>query len=447
MTTKSWTRLYRPNDLDSYVGNLPIKRKVESMFKNGRVPQTILLEGDRGCGKTTLARIMAKNLMCKNPLKNGLACEMCDSCVKLNEKFIATGESPSGMTVYEVDITKANSIEDANKIVEQMRIRPMGKTKKVFILDEIQRASKQAQNSFLKVTEEPGDYLYIILCTTNPEDLIEPFKSRFNSLKVRRPAVQDIVDRLKYICESENVKYDEASLRLIASQCNRVPRESINKLEMIALNGEVSYDNTLEELQMVRVGLYHEYVDLLGKDIFLAMQFIEDLYEEHGIDWGDFLTQLADYIMDVFNLKLGIRLEKYTEDEYKSARKILKRYTAKDLARLLGLIKEAMKIKENPRYALTMLTLEMGYPSYLESPKQDGIQSELKKETTEGKVAYVKKKDEFKRKMENNLDKVEEMTPDDLMNMLPGVEMVDISFLENEENEENEEKEEKEENE
>lgn len=432
MSTKSWTRLYRPQDLTSYVGNMPVKKKVESMFKNSKVPQTILLEGDRGCGKTTLARIMAKNLMCKTPLINGLACEMCDSCTKLNEKFIATGESPAGISVYEIDITKANKIDDANKLVDQMRIKPMGKTKKVYILDEIQRATKEAQNSFLKVTEEPGDYLYVILCTTNPEDLIEPFKSRFNSLKVRRPGVVDIVDRLRFICESENVKYDEASLRLIASQCNRVPRESINKLEMISLSGEVSYDNTLQELQMVRVGLYHDYIDLLGKDIFLAMQFIEDLYEEHGIDWGDFLSQLADYVMDVFNLKLGIRLEKYTEDEYKSARKILKRYTAKDLARLLGLIKEAMKIKENPRYALTMLTLEMGYPDYLDVPKQDNIQADLKKESSEGKTAYIKKKDEYKRKQEENLDKVEKMSADELMNLLPGIEMVEIGFIDGE---------------
>lgn len=430
MSNKSWTRKYRPHDLDSYIGNSVNKKKVESMFKHNRIPQTILLEGDRGCGKTTLARIIAKNLMCRTPKPSGLACEVCNQCVALNEKFISSGESPPGMTVYEIDITKSNSIEDANKIVEQMRVRPMGKTRKVYILDEIQRASKQAQNSFLKVTEEPGDYLYIILCTTNPEDLIEPFKSRFNSMKVSRPGVNDIVERLEHICREEYIKYDLASLKLIASQCNRVPRESINKLEMISLSGEVTYESTIEELQMVRVGLYHEYVDLLGKDIFLAMQFIEDLYEEHGIDWGDFLAQLSDYIMDVFNLKLGIRLDKYTEEEYKSARRIMKRYTSKDLARFLGLIKEAMKIKEHPRYALTMLTLEMGYPSYLEIPKTDNIQSEINRESSEGKISYINKREEHKRKKEENMDKLESLSDDDLMNLIPGIEMVEMDFTE-----------------
>lgn len=432
MSGLSWTRKYRPMNLDSYVGNSTVKKKVASMFKNKRVPQTILLEGDRGCGKTTLARIMAKNLMCKSPKENGLACEECSVCKALNEKFILTGQTPAGLPVFEIDITKSNSKDEAAKIVEQMRIKPMGNQKKVYILDEIQRATKEAQNSFLKVTEEPGDYLYIILCTTNPEDLIEPFKSRFNSLKVRRPSVQDIVERLEYICREENIVYDEAALRLIVSQSNRIPRESINKLDMIAIGGKVTYDVVVEELQLVRVGLYNEYIDLLGKDIFEAMKFIDDLYEEHGVDWGDFLSQLGDYLLDAFNMKIGIRLEKYSEDDYKNVRKILKKYTVKDLARFLALLKEALKIKHNPRYALTMLTLEMGYPEYVGIIKKEEVQEEIKKESKEAMMNYIKKKKESKKKQEETREKFEEMSEEDFLNLLPGTEVVDLNFLDEE---------------
>lgn len=433
MSTSTWTRLYRPFDLDSYVGNTVVKKKVESMFKYNRVPQTILLEGDRGCGKTTLARILAKNLMCEDADIDGLACEECRVCKSMNDQFISKGETPQGLTVYEVDITKSNSIDDANTIVEQMRVKPMGKKKKVYILDEIQRASKQAQNSFLKVTEEPGSYLYIILCTTDPEDLIDPFKSRFNSIKVRRPGVTDIMDRLEYICRDQNLKYDKEALRLIASQCNRIPRESINKLSMIGLDGNVTYENALEELQMVRVGLYREYVDLLGGDIFYALQFIEDLYEEHGIDWGDFLSQLADYVMDAFNMKSGMRLDKYTANEYTETRKVMKKFTLKDIARFLKLIKEAMLLRDNPRYALTMLTLEMGYPEYMELPSKESMDSVRAKETSEGMGKYMQNKRDYKKKKQDNMDFSKEATADELMNILEGSELVDVDVLKDDE--------------
>lgn len=431
-SNRSFTRKYRPVDMETYVGNSITKKKIESMFKNERVPQTLLLEGDRGCGKTTLARIIAKNLMCQNPSDTGLACEECKSCLTMTEKFILTGETPVGLPVYEVDITKSNSKEDAAKLVEQMRVKPMGNRKKVFILDEIQRASPEAQNSYLKVSEEPGSFLYIILCTTNPEDLIDPFKSRFNSMKIRRPGVPEIVDRLEEICIKENIKYDASALRLIALHQNRVPRECINKLDIISIGGQVTYKGTVDELELVSSGLYQKYFELLGDDIYEAMKYIEDLHEVHGVDWKDFLGQLADYTLDVFNMKLGMRLDKYTEEEYKSARKVMKSFSARDIGKFLGLIEEALAMKENPRYALTMLTLKMGYEDYIKPVNAVEVIGEVKREETAAVRAYNEKKEkqlkaEAKLRLDENTSSME-----DIMNLLPGSKVVDVGFIEKE---------------
>ena len=428
--SSQWARLYRPMDLDSYVGNVVIKKKVESMFKNNKVPHTLLFQGDRGCGKTTLARIMAKNISCKSPKENGLACEECVHCTKLNEEFISTGKQTYGIPVYEIDITKMNSKEDAAKLVEQMRQAPMRGQKKVYILDEVQRASPEAQNSYLKIAEEPGDHLYIILCTTDPEDLIDPLKSRFNALNVKRPTVQEIVDRLEYVCRDQNVEYDMASLRLIANHCNRVPRESLNKLEMVAIGGQVRYDLTVAELQTVSVELYQKYLELMDAEIFEALQFIEDLYEVHGVDWGDFLSNMSEYMIDVFNMKMGIRLDKYSEDEYKSARRVVKGYTPKQIARFLGLIEEALRIKDKPRYALTLLTLKMGYPDYINPSTEERAEAELKTESRSGMNTYQKKSIEHKKRREENVGEVDASNlVDDLMNMIPGVSQVDQSIF------------------
>lgn len=428
--SNQWARKYRPMDLDSYVGNLVIKKKVESMFKHNKVPHTLLFQGDRGCGKTTLARIMAKNISCKSPKENGLACEECAHCTKLNEEFISTGKQAMGIPVYEIDITKLNSKEDAAKLVEQMRQAPMRGQKKVYILDEVQRASPEAQNSYLKIAEEPGEHLYIILCTTDPEDLIDPLKSRFNALNVKRPTVQEIVDRLEYVCRDQNVKYDQASLRLIANHCKRVPRESLNKLEMVAIGGEVRYHLTVQELQSVSVELYQEYLQLLisdEDDIFRAMQFIEDLYEVHGVDHGDFLANMSEYLVDVFNMKVGIRLDKYSEDEYKHARKLMKSFQTHDIARMLGLLEEALRLKDNPQYALILFTLKMAYPNMLEPVPAKVVPSVVKNESRNGMNEYLHKTREHKIAKEQMRDKIEIGNEDDLMNLLPGIEQVDMS--------------------
>lgn len=425
-SNRAFTRKYRPVDMKSYVGNSVTKKKIQSMFKNGKIPQTLLFEGDRGCGKTTLARIVAKNLLCESPTEEGLACEECKTCKAMTEKYILTGETPLGINIHEIDITKSNSKEDAAKLVEQMRVKPIGNKKKVYILDEIQRASPEAQNSYLKISEEPGSFLYIILCTTNPEDLIDPFKSRFNSLKIRRPGVAEIVERLEEICISEHIKYDESALRLIAINQNRVPRECISKLDMISIGGQVTYQGTVEELQLVSSGLYQKYFEILNRDVYEAMQFIEDLYEEHGVDWKDFLGQLADYTLDVFNMKLGMRLDKYTEDEYKSARQVMKNYSAKDIGRFLGLIEEALAMKENPRYALTMLTLKMGYEDYLRPITTSEVKEDVKKEENIAVRAYQQKK-EKQLKHEAKLRLEEQTTSiEDIMNLLPGSKMIDV---------------------
>lgn len=440
-----FTRKYRPTNVDTYVGNKVTKNKLISMIKNNRLPQTMLFEGDRGCGKTTMARIMAKTILCENPTSDGIACDTCKSCVVMTDKYILTGEVPAGLNVHEIDITKMNSTADASKLVDQMKVKPMGGKKKVYILDEIQRASPEAQNSYLKISEEPGDYLYIILCTTDPEDLIDPFKSRFSSLKIKRPSVGEIVDRLEEICQAENIKYDITALRLIALHQNRVPRECIMKLDEIAVGGEITYAQTSEELHLVSSKLYQDYFKNLSEDIYDAMKFIEDLYDVHGVDYNDFLGQLADFTLDAFNMKISMHLEKYTEEEYKAVRKIMKNYSARDLGRFLGLIEEAMRIKDNPRYALTLLTLKMGYEDYLNPTKAWEAAAEIKQEENIAQRAYMAQKEKEQKKRNDMVLEEQQTNIEDLLSILPGASLVELDGVSLEEKTDEEKKKELEE--
>lgn len=139
---------------------------------------------------------------------------------------------------------------------------------------------------------------------------------------------------------------------------------------------------------------------------------------------------MSEYMIDVFNMKMGIRLDKYSEDEYKSARRVVKGYTPKQIARFLGLIEEALRIKDKPRYALTLLTLKMGYPDYINPSTEERAEAEMKTESRSGMNTYQKKSIEHKKRREENVGEVDASNlVDDLMNLIPGVSQVDQSIF------------------
>lgn len=427
MKKTGWSNYYRPKDLKTYTGNAIVKRKIENMISSNRLPQTLLLSGERGCGKTTLARIIAKMLICETPEPNGSACGSCAHCQQMNDNFIAKGNVGPSLNVNEVDITHCRGINEAKDLIAKMRIKPLGNQKKIYILDEVQLATPEAQNAFLKISEEPNSYLYIIMCTTEPEKLITPFKSRFTSMKIRKPATNELLERLEEICMSENVAYETSALLTLISHYQRVPREAIKALETTSVGGKITYDKVIEELQIVSSELYRKYFKLLGKDIFETMQFIDSLYEEHNVDWSDFLSNLADYTLDLFNMKLGMRLEKYTESQYKEAKSLLHDFSTNDIGRFLGLIEDALKMTNDPRYALTMLTLKMGYEDVLKPEKVEEVPRAIAKEEAVGVQSYVDNKVEVLKEKDKQIAR----TPtkiEDLLAVFNGeAEVVDIT--------------------
>ncbi|MFV1457290.1 AAA family ATPase, partial [Bacillus mycoides] len=143
MSELSWTRKYRPKLMEEYIGNDAMKGKIAKLLEVNKLPQMMLFKGSPGTGKTTMARLLAKALMCERPV-NGKACGGCETCRRMDEDYIQTGKSPRGIPVMEYDITKMNKREDATNIVSRMQKRTLGDTKRVFILDEVQRATKEA---------------------------------------------------------------------------------------------------------------------------------------------------------------------------------------------------------------------------------------------------------------------------------------------------------------
>ena len=307
----SWDRKWRPDSLSAYVGNKAVVNSMTNLVRADKLPHTILLQGTRGCGKTSFARLLSKEILCINRTPEGLSCGTCPTCKETLERCIKLA-LPETRGVKEYNMSQMTGKDDITNLILKARERPIPPfSKLVFILDEIHRLSAAAQDAFLKLAEEPPDYVYIIMCTTDPEQLNETLLSRSRRFKIKKPTISELVERLTLIVRNEGVKYDPNALQLIAQKTARIPREAINALEHVANNaGMVTVDNVIKTMDIIADEVYIKFFEVLDKDIVDIYNYIHSL-EEKDIDYSDFIKGLVEFVLDCINMKFGIKLESY----------------------------------------------------------------------------------------------------------------------------------------
>lgn len=297
-------------------------------------------------------------MSCENP-NEGQACEECSTCQRIND-YLETGKSPRNTTIYEYDITKLNRRDDATEIVTKMSQRFIGEGKRIYILDEIQRATPEAQASFLKVAEEPNPNVYIILCTTHPEDLLEALKSRFHKFNVRKPKTEELVDRLSYICSLEGVNYQRNALRLLATTHGGNPRETINSAEVLAELGDITKKAVEEDLGIVSGEYYEDFFEIVrGGNITLVVQLITEMSGGGDIDLRSFVRGLGEYLTNLLKIRSGVNPEMYQEEYIREKRKEIRKYSDDEIAKMLTVIIKYSNLREVAEYHLISLGYEL----------------------------------------------------------------------------------------
>jgi DNA polymerase-3 subunit gamma/tau len=290
-------RKYRPQTFDTVVGQEHITTTLKNAIKNHQLAHAFLFCGPRGVGKTTCARILAKTINCENPIADGEACNQCHSCKSFNEG--------TSLNIHELDAASNNSVDDIRSLVEQVRFAPQAGKYKVYIIDEVHMLSQSAFNAFLKTLEEPPPYAIFILATTEKHKILPTILSRCQIFDFKRITLQDTVDHLQGIANKEHIKAEETALQLIAQKSEGCMRDALSILDKIVsfTNAEVTYENTIEHLNILDADYYFKLIDcMLNQDLAGAMLLYDDI-DKKGFEGDMVLNGFAEFIRNLLICK------------------------------------------------------------------------------------------------------------------------------------------------
>lgn len=286
-------RKYRPQNFSTVVGQSHITTTLKNAIKNNQLAHAFLFCGPRGVGKTTCARILAKTINCENRTADGEACNVCNSCVSF--------DNGTSLNIHELDAASNNSVDDIRSLVEQVRFAPQAGEYKVYIVDEVHMLTAAAFNAFLKTLEEPPPFAIFILATTEKHKIIPTILSRCQIFDFKRITNQDTVEHLQEICVKEKITADKTALHTIAQKSEGCLRDALSILDKIVsfTNGELTYANTLEHLNILDEDYYFRLLDAMQNQGLSDAILLYDEINRKGFEGDEVLNGLAEFLRNV----------------------------------------------------------------------------------------------------------------------------------------------------
>jgi DNA polymerase-3 subunit gamma/tau len=286
-----FARKYRPNTFEEVVGQEHITSTLQNAVRTGRVAHAYLFCGSRGVGKTTVARLLARALNCKDG-PTPAPCGQCDSC-----RRIASGDD---MDVMEIDGASNRGIDEVRDLRRNVRLAPAHSRFKIYYIDEVHMLTGEAFNALLKTLEEPPSHVKFIFSTTDPQKLPETVRSRCQRFDFRRIPDAGIVHMLGQICTQEGLELEEGVAAVIASAARGGMRDALGTLDQLAAFGEkATMEDVLSVLGAVDRRVLARIVDAVAREDPGAA-----LREAHAVLFGgtdpeDFADQLSEYLRDL----------------------------------------------------------------------------------------------------------------------------------------------------
>ncbi|MBS0010944.1 MAG: DNA polymerase III subunit gamma/tau, partial [Bacteroidales bacterium] len=290
-------RKYRPVQFDTVVGQDSITSTLKNAIKTKHLAQAYLFCGPRGVGKTTCARILAKTINCQNLTDNIEACGKCESC----QAF----DSSRSYNIHELDAASNNKVDDIRTLSDQVKIPPQVGRYSVYIIDEVHMLSTSAFNAFLKTLEEPPPHAVFILATTEKQKIIPTILSRCQIFDFHRISIDDIVKRLMFVAEKENIEAEQEALQIIAQKSDGSMRDALSILDQIVSykGKKITYADVIENLNVLDYEYYMKASDaFLSSDVSSALVLFNDILEK-GFDGHNFIAGLSSHFRNLLVCK------------------------------------------------------------------------------------------------------------------------------------------------
>ena len=304
-------RKYRPQNFNELVGQEVLVRTLSNAIKNNRLHHAYILNGIRGVGKTTTARIIAKTINCLDEASRlvGKACGVCKNCVAISMSH--------HQDVFEIDGASRNGIEGVREIIDSIAYSPVEARYKIYIIDEFHMMSESAFNALLKTLEEPPINVKFIFATTEIREVPQTILSRCQRFDLRRLDEKEIFEHLKNILKKENFEADDQALNLIAKASEGSVRDSLSILDQaLASNNHDKFLATEIIEKMLGLSDRFKIIELLENllkgDFIVAQKKFSEIYATSS-DIRQIANDLLELIHKISSIKL---IKNYEIDAY-----------------------------------------------------------------------------------------------------------------------------------
>ena len=273
-------RKYRPNTFEDVLGQDSITNTLSNAIKNNQLAQAFLFCGPRGVGKTTCARIFAKEI----------------NSFHEKEKI-----KDFSFNIFELDAASNNSVDDIRSLTDQVRIPPQIGKFKVYIIDEAHMLSQAAFNSFLKTLEEPPAHAIFILATTEKHKIIPTILSRCQIFDFKRIEIKDIIKKLKEISEEQMIICEEEALHVIAQKADGALRDALSIFDQIVsfCGKEITYKKVIENLNIIDFEYFFEITNnIIQRNTSECLNILNDILN-NGFNAHNFITKLTEHFRNL----------------------------------------------------------------------------------------------------------------------------------------------------
>ncbi len=351
MAYQTFALKYRPRTFDEIVGQDHVATTLRNAVAGGRVAHGYLFAGPRGTGKTSTARVLAKALACEQGPTPEPCCE-CAMCLAI--------DAGRALDLIEIDAASNRGIDEIRELRQGVAYAPTNARIKFYILDEAHMLTDAASNAFLKTLEEPPEFVYFVLCTTEPHNIIGTIRSRCQTFEFRPIAPALMVEALRAIAAREGVEVEEEALGAIARAAGGAMRdaESIFDQAIAFARGPVTLEIVNTMLGVTDAELLASFADAIaGGDIRAVFEAVDAIVAS-GRDIGQLLEDLGLYFRDLLRLSLGVSPPRWMQAPTAGRERMEAQAAAIGSRRLAGIIEAlgeaGQRLKETAQQSLLL---------------------------------------------------------------------------------------------